>query len=55
VCKDGGENTLQLADELVVTQSPDGTWFVAVRCVQFTSLRVCSGFGQGWSEHPAAG
>jgi hypothetical protein len=26
-----GENTLQLADELVVTQSPDGTWFVAVR------------------------
>lgn len=28
-----GENTLQLADELVVTQAPDGTWFVAVRCV----------------------
>lgn len=27
------ENTLQLADELVVTQAPDGTWFVAVRCV----------------------
>lgn len=26
-----GENTLQLADELVVTQAPDGTWFVAVR------------------------
>jgi hypothetical protein len=26
-----GENTLQLADELVVTQSPDGAWFVAVR------------------------
>jgi len=28
-----GENTLQLADELVVTQAPDGTWFVAVRWV----------------------
>jgi hypothetical protein len=30
----GGQNTLQLADELVVTQSPDGTWFVAVRWVR---------------------
>jgi hypothetical protein len=29
----GGRYTLQLADELVVTQSPDGTWFVAVRWV----------------------
>jgi hypothetical protein len=34
-----GENTLQLADELVVTQAPDGTWFVAVRCVICWPLR----------------
>jgi hypothetical protein len=27
-----GENTLLLADELVVTQAADGRWFVAVRC-----------------------
>jgi hypothetical protein len=26
-----GENTLLLADELVVTQAADGRWFVAVR------------------------
>lgn len=32
-----GENTLLLADELVVTQAADGRWFVAVRCAAVAS------------------
>eukprot|EP00879_Flechtneria_rotunda_P033714 GHRR01037419.1.p1 GENE.GHRR01037419.1~~GHRR01037419.1.p1 ORF type:complete len:132 (-),score=25.95 GHRR01037419.1:177-572(-) len=38
-----GENTLLLADELVLTQAPGGRWFVAVRCAEKWFCFQCPG------------
>eukprot|EP00879_Flechtneria_rotunda_P009517 GHRR01009961.1.p1 GENE.GHRR01009961.1~~GHRR01009961.1.p1 ORF type:complete len:908 (+),score=299.94 GHRR01009961.1:108-2726(+) len=37
-----GENTLLLADELVLTQAPGGRWFVAVRIGDVYPSQMCS-------------